>query len=92
MEFNKPDYKFTVPDRPTVRQQLEYFSAGAGLPMALRHWEGAKTLIQSWECEKLPDHKVDLDTISDPAATTIIIAAGADVVRFMNSLDEVPKN
>lgn len=92
MEFTRDEYKFTIPDRPTVRQQLEYFSAGASLPLALRHWEGAKTLIQSWECKLLPDYRADLDTITNPAVTSLIIQAGAEVVRFMNSLDDVPKN
>ena len=92
MEFKRDEYTLTVPDRPTVRQQLEYFSAGIGLPLALRHWEGAKTLIQSWKCDKLPDHTTNLDSITDPTVTTIIIQAGADVMRYMSGLEELPKN
>jgi hypothetical protein len=92
MEFRHDDYTFIVPDHPTVRQQLEYFSAGAGLPIALRYWECAKALIQTWECAKFPDHTVNLDSITDPAVTTIILTAGMEVMQFMNKLDEVPKN
>lgn len=92
MEFAGEHYKFTVPDHPTVRQQLEYFSAGAGLPMTLRHWAGAKVLIQNWESDKLPDYKTDLDTITDPLVTTLIIKAGIEVMQFVNDLEKVPKN
>jgi hypothetical protein len=92
MEFTREGCTFTIPDKITVRQQLEYFSAGAGLPLALRHWEGAKTLVQKWECAELPDYTVDLDSITDPKATTFIIWAGIQVMQFVNALDSIPKN
>lgn len=92
MEFSGENYKFTVPDKLTVRKQLEYFSAGAGLPIALRHWEGAKVVIETWESPLFPDYKADIEKETNPAVTSLIIQVGRDVITFMNSLDDVPKN
>ena len=66
MEFERedPKCKFTIPDRPTVRQQLEYFSMSGGIrdkEMLTRYWLGTKALIQSWDCKVMPDYEVDID-------------------------------
>jgi hypothetical protein len=95
MEFTRDDCKFTVPDHPTVRQQLRYFSAATGRDPAekmQRFWDGAIQLIERWECVKLPDFKVDLDTLTDPLQTDIVIWVAFQVKLFMDRLDEVPKN
>lgn len=94
--FSNEDVYFTVPTRPTVRQQLAYLGGAAVLPGAdlfIRLWEGAKALIDDWECKDLPDiNEVDLDEIEDPAATAVIVWVGMRVSKHMNKLDEVPKN
>lgn len=92
MEYKTDTYKFTVPDRPTVRQQLEYFSAAAGSASLIRYWGGAKSIIQTWECELLPDYTVDLESITDPKVTAVIIEVGLDVMKYINALEDVPKN
>jgi hypothetical protein len=92
MEIKSEKYKFTLPDRPTVRQQLEYYSASAGSASLVRYWNGAKTLIQSWECESFPDFTVDIESVTDPSITAVIIEAGLDVMRYINALEDVPKN
>jgi hypothetical protein len=93
MQFKNEKCSFTIPDRPTVRQQLAYFSAGSGHSETLvRYWEGAKALMQDWQSEILPDSSVSLDELSDPAQTSVIIWAGLEVLKHMNALEEVPKN
>lgn len=86
---------FTIPTRPTVRQQLEYLSEAGnarGREMWLRYWAGAVMLITNWVCEALPDPNVDLDSITDTKQTGIIMWAAIEVYRHMNSLDTIPKD
>lgn len=95
MEFKNDDCTFTIPDRPTVRQQLAWFSAVSGHDqndLMERYWDGAKALIQKWECAALPDYKVDIDTIDKPTQTAVMIWAGMQVLNFMRALEDVPKN
>lgn len=95
MEFKRNDCTFTIPDRPTVRQQLAWFSAAGGRDpndVYDRYWEGAKQLIQEWQCEAISDFKISLDEISNPTQTNIILWAGIEVWRFMNKLEDIPKN
>jgi len=97
MEFKheNPTARFVVPDRPTVRQQLEYYSMAAGATESefiVRLWRAAQALITEWECEKLPLFKADLDSVSAPSQTTVIIWAAMAVRNFMNGLEDLPKN
>ena len=95
MKFERDDCTFEIPDRPTVRQQLLFFGAASGLDRTdsiLRYWEGAKQLIQKWECKAIPDYKISLDDMSGTDQTQIIIWAGLQVLHFMNGLDDIPKN
>lgn len=97
MEYERknPDCKITVPDKITVRQQLEYFSlagAAAGREMLIRYWEGAKALITDWQCELLPDMRTDLDKVTNPDVVSLIVWAGTQVKRHVNALEDVPKN
>lgn len=96
MEFSRSDCKFTIPDRPTARQQMAWYNAHAGRDkhqQIARNWEAAKELIQTWDCEKLPVlEKVDLDAITQPSHVDILIWAGSEVYRFMNELEDIPKN
>ena len=85
-------YKFEIPDRPTVRQQMEYLSDAAGEALLVRFWLAAKTLITKWQCEKLPDFDIDLDKLNAPSVTMILIDAGLQVKNFMDALEDIPKN
>lgn len=97
MEYKRenPAARFVVPDRPTVRQQLEYFSMAGGAVEAefiFRLWNAAQALILEWECDTLPLFKADLDTLSNPSQTAVIIWAALAVRNHMNSLEDLPKN
>lgn len=95
MKFEREECTFEIPDRPTVRQQLLYFGAAGGVDKndaMLRYWEGAKQLIQKWDCKVMPDYKISLDDLTDTSPTQIIIWAGLEVLQFMNKLEDIPKN
>ena len=89
--------RLTVPDRLTVRQQLEYrgligFSTRADAYP--RFWDGARHLIEEWECEAMPDKNVSIDEMDDPRVADIIFAACNIVNGHLNKLEAeaVPKN
>ena len=89
-----PEVHFALPARPTVRQQLEYYSRYSDTRAAslyLRLWHSAQALISEWQCEVLPDPKVDLDKLTASEATTAIIWAGNVVLQYMNDLETLPK-
>jgi len=95
MKFEREDCTFEIPDRPTVRQQLLFFGAASGVSSndaMLRYWEGAKALIVKWESKVIPDYKISLDDMTDPTQAQLIIWAGLEVLKFMNSLEDIPKN
>jgi len=100
MDFQRenPDCKFSIVDRPTVRQQMEYLSLAGGAMgrnMLVRYWEGAKALIipASWECKLIPKlDELDIDKENSPDIVTLLTWAGLQVRNHVNSLDEVPKN
>lgn len=96
MEFSREDPKarFTIPDRPTVRQQLAYVSLTSGAndaEIVERFWEGAQPLIKEWECEALPKRDADLDELTDPSQTTVILWVAMGVRGHMNSLEDIEK-
>lgn len=94
-ERENPACKFSVPVRPTVRQQMEYFSATAGAigsQLIARYWLGARVLITDWNCEALPGADADLDKIDNPEQTEILIWAAMKVKTFMDSLENISKN
>jgi hypothetical protein len=96
MEFKREDSAciFTVPDRINVKQQLEFYSTVGGLSgaeMWERMWEGAKNLIQDWQCELMPDIDTDLTTIDNPEIAGILIWASARVNAHMGGLKSIPK-
>lgn len=89
--------RFTVPDRLTVRQQLEYrgiIAASSRKDLYPRFWDGARHLIDGWQCEAMPDKDVNLDEVDDPEIADIIFMACNIVNRHLNRLEEeaVPKN
>lgn len=97
MEFTneKLGCSFTIPDRPTVRQQLAYYSEIAGVPdneRLERYWIGARGWIQSWKCDALPDYKADLETLTNPTQAQILLWAGLQVFGYFNQLEDIPPN
>ena len=95
--FENADFglKFTTPDRLNVRQALAYDSKRlemGGQPAFVVLWECARLLIDSWECERMPDRDVDLETLEDPALARLIEFVGVAVSAWRRSLDAVPKN
>ena len=97
MEFvnEKPPVRFTIPDEPTVRQQLAWQAANTSLRggdnYLERAWRAAGALIDEWECEIVAPGD-DLDEITNPKATQVIIFVVNETLAHMLALDEVPKN
>ena len=96
MEFTRtnPSARFTVPDKVSVRQQLEYFSEARvpNRPVFERLWLGAVPLIAEWQCDIFPDHQTNLDDVSNPDVTNLLIWAGVKVKEHIDSLENIPKN
>lgn len=81
--------KFSIPEKITVRKQLEYYSAtnetGVWFTDA---WGGAKVVIESWECEAYPKLLImDLDKVTDRKITQVILWVGARVTEHMVKLE-----
>lgn len=90
-----PVCRFTVPDKITVKQQLEYFSVAGGLSgneYWFRMWEAAKLFIQDWEFDLMPDVDTDLDTLTDPQVSHAVVWAGMQVSNHIDSLQAISKN
>ena len=94
-----PDAHFGLPAHPTVKHQLDYWSAYTeqrDQPLYVRMWHAAKALIQEWDCALLPNMDADLAKIDDPAVAshvaTIVMWAGNQTLGFVNRLEEIPKN
>lgn len=88
------DTRFSVPDRPTVRQQLRYkneIGLRAGPEFYERLWQAAKGLIISLDSPHLRLED-DLDTISDPSATEVVLWVSGQVLTHVNGLEDLPKN
>jgi hypothetical protein len=87
--------RFTTPENPTVAEIMLYDSKRvdmANTPIYLGMWEMAKTLIQEWECELMPDYKVELNKITDLRIARLVEQAGNAVLAWRLSLDKVSKN
>ena len=94
--FDRADPKvhFAMPAHPTVEQQLTFHSQyveTVNQPMYLRNWHAARILVTDWACDVLPDMAVDLKTITDPSAATIIMWVSNQVLTYINGLDTLPK-
>jgi len=98
VEFKTDSYggaRLVVPDEPTVFQLVKADSArydSDDRSTILILWEMAKTLIEEWECEALPELNQDLSEVTDPRAARVIEWAGVTVSAYRRSLDEVSKN
>jgi hypothetical protein len=88
--------KFSLPDRPNVRQQLAFrgnILATDADDLFLRYFMGAMALISNWECGIMPDPRaVNWDAATDPRLTDIVVWVSNTVGGHMSALDDVPKN
>lgn len=96
MEFKRDEpvkVRFTIPDRPTVRQQMAYYSEASGTirPHLERLWLGTRAIILEWECD-LFKHDVNLDEVDNPEIMSIMLWAAIQVRDHLNKMSEVPKN
>ena len=97
MEFSreKPSVKFSIPDRPTVRQQMAYYSAitnaKEGLSYFERLWHGTRVLIADWQCADF-DKDVDLESVDNPSILDVMIWASTQVRDHLNKIADIPKN
>lgn len=90
-----PECRFTVPDRPTVRQQMTWADAISTRDGVIRteyYWSGVLTLIEDWECEIFPDPRVSLDDVDNPSILTVIRWAAIQAMYHMTGLEDIPKN
>jgi hypothetical protein len=96
MKFENAELKthFEVPDRPTVRQQLAYYAARSEVDTNRLEsgWYGAQAIITSWQSEIMPDMKADLESLTNPSQTRLILWAGVEVFKHFSALEDVPKN
>ena len=90
-DFNHPDKKakFTLPDKPTIRQVLVYdntIEMGRTAPtMYVRLWTAALPLIQDWQSETV---KLDIDLDGEyPGEESIEIIEWAGLAVFSWRLD-----
>ena len=88
--------RFTMPDKPTVRQMLRYRSLtpvpGRNPGLYEEYWYAVSELIDEWECEVVPEKGADLDALDDMRAVDIIAWVIHSGVGHMNRLGDVPKN
>lgn len=88
--------KFSIPDAIPVRHQL-LFRGGVwgrkGSDNFIRFWEGAKELVQNWECELIPDPQaLDMDQETNPRIADIVQYVGITTAGHITDLGAVPKN
>ena len=98
MEFTTEAWggaRMVIPDNPTVLQIVTYDSKMyelKGSPALIKLWEMAKTMIEEWECEALPDLNTDLSEVTDPRAARVLEWATNLVANHRRQLDLIPKN
>lgn len=86
---------FTVPAEPTVSEQLSFYGETAfsdRKQMFTRYWEGARTLILSWQSEIMPDMNISLEETTSAKVGQIIRWAGMAVANHMATLEEIDPN
>lgn len=96
MKYKTEGCSLEVPDVITVRQQLQYTGTvsfvSENKDRLIAWWEAAKTVIDKWECEAMPDYiDFDIDASEDPEHTKIIGWVASTIWTHMNSLKEIPK-
>lgn len=85
---------FSLPDKPTLKQYLQYDSMvevlGNGRYLYERLWAGLQVLAQGWQCETCP-LDIDLDS-AGVEALPVIKWAGLACWSYMQAQKELPKN
>jgi hypothetical protein len=94
-EFKNDELKssFTLPDKITVRKNLEYLSAqgSADGPYLVRLWISARVLVENWQSEHL-QLTDDIDTVDTQQAADVAVWAGLKVARHVGELKSLSKN
>lgn len=97
-EYKHPSLpvKFSLPDKLTVRDQVAFYSAvgdAFGEPTWIRYWYGTIPIIETWECDVIPEPgNLDMDEETDPQIAEIIVWVGARTFEHMQGLGRIPKN
>jgi hypothetical protein len=97
-EFENKDLnvKFSVPESMSVREYLRYISATTSFSEDFeeyaRYWEGAKQLIDEWECELIPDINKSIDEMHTLDQTNIVVWVGIQVKLHVNAIGNAEKN
>lgn len=95
MEFETDGVRFTIPDKITVRQQLEYggkmaFSSDQRI---VKMFQAAVDLIEEWESDIIEDIKTfDIDKSTSRKHAEICSWVGTQVYIYMQQIEDVPKN
>lgn len=97
IEHEKIGFSFEIADRITVREQMHYRSATAGVLESdekyVTLWRAALPLITAWQAALVPEpDKLDLDKVYDPAVANLVMEVGAAVWLHMRKLEDLPKN
>lgn len=100
MEIKNDDlgYSFHLPERLTVRQQLQIRSGlGPGFLYEnvdyARLWKVSLPYLENWQCALIPDpEKVDLDTETNPQVADIVSSVGMAVFMHSRKQADVEKN
>lgn len=94
-ERTNPDCKFSLPEKITVRMQMRYASTAARYSspdLWERLWYGARDLIVDWNCPIFPDKDASLDDLTDVQVTNVLVWVSNEVMKYIDSLEAVPKN
>lgn len=95
MKYETEGCSFTIPDTLTVRQQLRYSGTVILYDVhdnLIRLWDGAKMLIEDWECEVIPDYEaLDIEKETDPEIARIVAQVGLFAWGHMESLKGIEK-
>jgi hypothetical protein len=98
---------FVLPERISVRRQLQYrqaiaFSFDVGEDGQLRtgnndlyerYWRGAQYVIEDWQCELIPDvANLDFDKADNPRIADIVFWVSNQVAGHMEDIKAISKN
>ena len=95
-EDERIDCTFEVPDKPTVRWQMQFKSIlleNQKKELYERLWPCVCLLAENWKSEVVPELNVDiLDECTDPEAASVIEWASLQLYVYYLELENVPKN